>query len=192
MLSWTSEWLLSIFFVLDNDRPESFTRCFYSPMMAVLSDIMKFLQSVKVWSEPISQWLWSAAAAAAKVASVMSDSVQPHRWQPTKLPSPWDSPGRNTGVGCHFLLQWMKMKSESEVAQSCPTFSDPMDCSLRGSSVQNCKIMYLFIFIYSLLQLLSCSVRDLVPQPGIRPGPSALQGVYSTHWTTREVPIYLF
>ena len=46
-----------------------------------------------------------------------------------------DSPGKNTGVGCHFLLQSMKVKSESEVAQSCPTLSDPMDCSLRGSSV---------------------------------------------------------
>ena len=51
----------------------------------------------------------------------MSDSLQPHRWQPTRLPSPWDSPGKNTGVGCHFLLQCMKVKSESEVAQSCPT-----------------------------------------------------------------------
>ena len=48
---------------------------------------------------------------------------------------PWDSPGKNTGVGCHFLLQCMKVKSESEVAQSCPTPSDPMDCSLPGPSV---------------------------------------------------------
>ena len=65
----------------------------------------------------------------------MSDSVQPHRRQPTRLPRPWDSPGKNTGVGCHFLLHRMKVKSESEVAQSCPTLSDPMDCSLPGSSV---------------------------------------------------------
>ena len=65
----------------------------------------------------------------------MSDSVQPHRWQPIRLPRPWDSPGKNTGVGCHFLLQCMKVKSESEVAQSYPTLSDPMDCSLPGSSV---------------------------------------------------------
>ena len=64
----------------------------------------------------------------------MSDSVRPHRRQPTRLPCPWDSPGTNTGVGCHFLLQCMKVKSESEVAQSCPTLSDPMDC-LPGSSV---------------------------------------------------------
>ena len=76
---------------------------------------------------------WSAAAAAA--ASVVSDSVRPHRRQPTWLPLPWDSLGKNTGVGCHFLLQYMKVKSESEVAQSCPTPSDPRDCSLPGSSV---------------------------------------------------------
>ena len=65
----------------------------------------------------------------------MSDSVWPHRQQPTRLPRPWDSPGKNTGVGCHFLLQYMKVRSESEVTQSCPTLSDPMDCSLPGSSV---------------------------------------------------------
>ena len=70
-----------------------------------------------------------------QVASVMSDSVWPHRRQPTRLPCPWDSPGKNTGVGCHFLFQCMKVKSESEVAQSCPTLSDPMDCSLPGSSI---------------------------------------------------------
>ena len=65
----------------------------------------------------------------------MSNSVRPHRRQPTRLPRPWDSPGKNTGGGCHSLLQCMKVKSESEVAQSCPTLSDPMDCSLPGSSV---------------------------------------------------------
>ena len=65
----------------------------------------------------------------------MSDSVRPHRRQPTRLPCPWDSPGKNTGVGCHFLLQCMKAKSESEVAQSCPTLSDPMECSLPCSSI---------------------------------------------------------
>ena len=64
----------------------------------------------------------------------MSDSVRPQRLQPTRLPHSWDSPGKNTGVSCHFLLQCMKVKSESEVAQSCPTLSDPMDCSLPGSS----------------------------------------------------------
>ena len=65
----------------------------------------------------------------------LSDSVRPQRRQPTRLPRPWDSPGKNTGVGCHFLLQCMKVKSESEVVQSCPTLSDPMDCSFPGPSV---------------------------------------------------------
>ena len=65
----------------------------------------------------------------------MSNLVRPHRQQPTRLLCPWDSPGKNTGVGCHFLLQCMKVKSESEVTQSCPTLRDPMDCSLPGSSV---------------------------------------------------------
>ena len=65
----------------------------------------------------------------------MSDSVWPHRWQPTRLLCPWDSPGKNTGVGCHFLLQCMKVKSENEVIQSSPTLSDTTDCSLPGSFV---------------------------------------------------------
>src|SRR5574337_493432 len=65
----------------------------------------------------------------------MSDSVRLHRRQPTRLPHPWDSPGKNTGVGCHFLLQCMKVKNESEAAQSCLTLRDPMDCSLPGSSI---------------------------------------------------------
>ena len=64
----------------------------------------------------------------------MSDSVRPRRRQLTRLPRPWDSPGKNTGVGCHFLLQCMKVTSESEVAQSCPTLRNRMDCSLPGSS----------------------------------------------------------
>ena len=75
------------------------------------------------------------AAAATAAAAAAKYSVLPHRWQPTRLPRPWDSPGKNTGVGCHFLLQCVKVKSESEVAQSCPTPSDPMDCSLPGSSI---------------------------------------------------------
>ena len=78
--------------------------------------------------------LKTAAAAAAK--SLQScPTVRPHRRQPTRLPHPWDSPGKNTGVGCHFLLQCMKVKSEREVAQSCLTLCNPMDCSLSGFSV---------------------------------------------------------
>ena len=66
---------------------------------------------------------------------VVSNSLQPHRLQPTRSLHPWDFPGKNTGVGCHFLLQCMKVKSESEVTQPCPTLCYPMDCSLPGSSI---------------------------------------------------------
>ena len=73
------------------------------------------------------------AAAAKSLQSCLT--LRPHRRQPTRLPSPWDSPGKNTGVGCHFLFQCIIVRSESEVTQSCPTLSDPMDCSLPGSSI---------------------------------------------------------
>ena len=67
--------------------------------------------------------------------SVVSDSSRPHGPQPTRLPRPWDSPGKNAGVGGRFLLQCMKVESEREVAQLCPTLRDPMDCSPPGSSI---------------------------------------------------------
>ena len=75
-----------------------------------------------------------AAATAAKSLQSCPTLCDPIDCKPTRLPRPWDSPGKNTGVGCHFLLQCMKVKSESEVAQSCPTLSSSMDCSLPGSS----------------------------------------------------------
>ena len=78
---------------------------------------------------------WGKHCCCCYVASVVSDSVQSHRRQPTRLPRPWDSPGKNAGVGCHFLLQCMKVKSESEVTESCLTLSFPMKCSLPCSSV---------------------------------------------------------
>ena len=87
---------------------------------------------MKLWGMLKLGWL---AAPCCWVTSVVSDSVWPHRQQPTRLPRPWDSPGKNTGVGCHFLLQCMKVKNESEVAQWCLTLSDPMDCSPPGSSI---------------------------------------------------------
>ena len=92
------------------------------------------------WWQPSNlQMLCLAAAAAAAAAAAKSlqscPTVRPHRQQPTRLPHPWDFPGKNTGVGCHFLLQSMKVKRESEVAQSFLTLRDPMDCSLPGSSV---------------------------------------------------------
>ena len=106
----------------------------------------------------------------------MSDSVQPHRRQPTRLHCPWDSPGKNTGVSCHFLLQGMEVKSESEVSQSCPTLNDPMDCSLPGSSVHgifqakstgvgcHCFLSYNqeFIAIIQTIQFQACSAADCV------------------------------
>ena len=83
-------------------------------------------------------WVWSdrCSCCCCWVASVVSDPVRPHRWQPTRLPRPWDSPGKNSGVGCHFCFQCMKVKRESEVAQSCPTLSDLMNHSLPSSSVR--------------------------------------------------------
>ena len=74
-------------------------------------------------------------AAAAAESRQSCPTLRPHGPQPTRLPPPWDSPGKNTGVGCHFLLQCMKVKRESEVVQSCPTLSDPVDCSPPGSSI---------------------------------------------------------
>ena len=91
----------------------------------------------------------------------MSNSVRPHRWQPTRLPRSWGSPGKNTGVGCHFLLQCMKVKSESEVAQSCPTPGDPMDGSLPGSSIHGIFLARVLEWIWSDLKK-----KNLCP-PGI-------------------------
>ena len=82
-----------------------------------------------------SDYPGSSDAAAVAKSLQSCPTVRPHRSQPTRLPHPWDSPGKNTGVRCHFLLQCMKVKSESEVAQSCPTRRDPMDCSLPGFSI---------------------------------------------------------
>ena len=76
-----------------------------------------------------------AAATAAKSLQSCPTLCDPHRRQPTRLPHPWDSPGKNTGVGCHFLLQCMKVECEREIPQSCLTPSDPMDCSPPGSSI---------------------------------------------------------
>ena len=86
--------------------------------------------------------------------------MRPHRQQPTRLPRPWDSSGKNTGVGCHFLLQCMKVKSESEFIQSCPTPSDPMDCSLPGSSTHGIfqvRVLEWGAIAHTLVYLLSFS-----------------------------------
>ena len=102
----------------------------------------------------------SSARLCCWVASVLSNSVRPHRQQPTRLPRPWDSPGKNTGVGCHLLLQCMKVKSESEGAQSCPTLSDPMDCSLPGSSTHGifqARVLEWAAIAFSASKALACT-----------------------------------
>ena len=78
---------------------------------------------------------WDLRPAAAAKSLQSCPTLRPHRRQPTRLPRPWDSPGKNTGMGCHFLLQCTKVKSQSDVAQLCLTLSDPMDCSLPGYSI---------------------------------------------------------
>ena len=156
--------------------------------------------------------------------------MRPHRRQPTRLPSPWDSPGKNTGVGCHFLLQCMKVKSESEVAQSCPTLSDPVDCSPPGSSVHGifqarvlsrvplpspmfqcgslksshphllprspkvCSLHFCLLCCPAcrivgtiFLNSICIAFGILIPQPGIKPVPLALEARSLNHWTAREV-----
>ena len=108
-----------------------------------------------------------AAAAAAKSLQ-FSPTLRPQRLQPTRLPGPWDSPGKNTGVGCHFLLQCMKVKSEGEVAQSCPTLSNPMDCSLPGSSVHG-------IFQARVLEWGAIAFTDLMPAVAAAAAAKSLQ-----------------
>ena len=94
--------------------------------------------------------------------------VQPHRQQPARLPRPWDSPGKNTGVGCHFLLQCMKVKSESEVTQSCPIPSGPMDCSLPGSPAHGIfqarvlEWVAIAFSVYNLYMLSNLLVADTI------------------------------
>ena len=113
----------------------------------------------------------------------MSDSVRPHRRQPTRLPRPWDSPGKNTGVGCHFLLQCTKAKSESEVAQLCPTLRDPMDCSLPGSSVHG-------IFQARVLEWDAIAFSDLlhIPLPDyFSSKPVSETKSYYSHFADKEL-----
>ena len=109
----------------------------------------------------------------------MSDSVRPHRLQPTRLPRPWDSPGKNTGVGCHFLLQCRKVKSESEVAQSCPTLCDRIDCSPPGSSIHG-------IFQTRVLDWVAISFSRGSSWPRDWTQVSHVAGRRFTVWATRE------
>ena len=118
----------------------------------------------------------------------MSNSVRPLRRQPTRLPCPWDPPDKNTGVGCHFLLQYMKVKSESEVAQACRTLSDPMDCSLPGSSVHG-------IFQARVLEWVAIAFLHGLYSPWNSPGQntgvgslSLLQGIFRTQGSNPGLP----
>ena len=132
----------------------------------------------------------------------MSDSVQPHRRQTTRLPRPWDSPGKNTGVGCHFLLQCIKVKSESEVAQSCPLLATPWTVT-RPLQIENFQtkwseshsVMSDSLWLYGLqLTRLLCPWNSpgkntgvgshsfhqgTLPNPGIKSGSPSLQAAFS-------------
>ena len=100
-----------------------YQQCWYQAQKKLISGPEK-VHWPTVWPEDRGPW-YQTCCCCCWVTSVMSDPVQPHRRQPTRMPCPWDSLGKNTGVGCHFLLQCMKVKSESEVTQSCLTLNDP-------------------------------------------------------------------
>ena len=105
--------------------------------------------------------------AAAKLLQSCPTLCDPIR-EPTRLPCPWDSPSKNTGVGCHFLLQCMKVKSESEAAQSCPTLSDTMDCSLPGSSVHGifqARVLEWGAIVFSVRNSSRCSRSTIASLP---------------------------
>ena len=108
-------------------------------------------------------WSIKKVCGAAKSLQSCPTLVRPHRQQPTRLPCPWDSPGKNTGVSCHFLLQCVKVKSESEVAQSCQILRDAMDCSLPGSSVHGvfqARVLEWGAISTEELMLLNCGVGE--------------------------------
>ena len=114
-----------------------------------------------------------------------------------RLPRPWDSPGKNTGVGCHFLLQCMKVKSESEIAESCPTLSDPLDCGPPGSSVHGifqARVQSTFIQIISfhlhsnpiglcVCQLLSCVPLFVTPWTIACQAPLSMEFSRQEYWS---------
>ena len=104
----------------------SFVVCIIDQTVGILQSFPpEWIQSILGW-----QLLLLLLSRLSRVRLCATPETAAHQ-----APRPWDSPGKNTGVGCHFLLQCMKVKSGSEVAQSCPTLRDPMDCSPPGSSV---------------------------------------------------------
>ena len=134
------------------------------------------------WSVIFSGDDFSCCCYCCQVAPVVSDPVRPHKRQPTRLPRPWDSPDKNTGVGFHFLLQCMKVKSESEVAQSCPTLRDPMVCSLPGPYVRR-------IFQAGVLEWVAIAFSDYHCHRS-NPDSHRLVLVFFLNWGTAR-PIHL-
>ena len=114
----------------------------------------------------------------------MSDSVQPHRRQPTRLHRPWDSPGKNTAVGCHFPLQCVKVKSESKVTQSCQTLCDPMDRSLPGSSTHG--ILQARVLEWVAIAFSPRSYRYIQKCQNITKDNSIYNGHYGEHSIIRQ------
>ena len=134
----------------------------------------------------------------------MSDPVWPHRWQPTRLPRPWDSQSKNTGVGCHFLLQYVKVKVKSlspvwlvvirwtAAYQAPPSMSFSRQEYWSGVPLPSPRIravlFYFLIFFFFLFFGHHAVCEILVPWLGIKPVPSSVEGWSLNHWTTREVP----
>ena len=151
---------------------------------------------------PRKRWQTSPTAAAAAKSPQSCPTAWPHGLQPTRLLCPWDSPGKNNGVGCHFLLQCIKVKSQSEVAQSCLTLSDPMDCSLPGSSIhgifqarvlewgaiafsKTCPKKIIIIYYFKNINIIPLKNIHLLPIV-LFPSPSLLCSLYNRPMNPRD------
>ena len=130
----------------------------------------------------------------------MSNSVRPHRRQPTRLPRPWDSPGKNTGVGCHFLLQCMQVKSESEVAQSCRLLATPWTAAYQAppsmgfsrqeywSGVPLPSLINWMLLLLLLLSRFSRVQLCATPQMSAHQAPPSLGFSGQEHWRGLPFP----
>ena len=125
-------WCIKSWVKLHIHRPGKSSLCI---IQWITCNIYNKLQGKRIWKRICILYIYKNMLLLLLSCFSRVRLLRPHRRQPTRLPRPWDSRGKNTGVGCHFLLQCMKVKSQSEVAQSCPTLRDPMDCSSPGSSI---------------------------------------------------------